>query len=167
CSSVSSFFFALSGVHLHLPSFPTRRSSDLSRAFSAACWLLKQAWAKKRSCDASSANRRSFSACASQRCPSARGSGLIDDLCLARSEEHTSELQSRVELVCRLLLEKKKRKQRRGSGQARPPAAHVDRGAGAASDPTAGDRRDQRPRRRGGACETARGRTRLPAAGGR
>src|SRR5207247_11474581 len=26
---------------------------------------------------------------------------------LARSEEHTSELQSRVELVCRLLLEKK------------------------------------------------------------
>src|SRR5438105_12586338 len=27
---------------------------------------------------------------------------------LERSEEHTSELQSRVELVCRLLLEKKK-----------------------------------------------------------
>src|SRR5438105_14358687 len=30
------------------------------------------------------------------------------DLDLARSEEHTSELQSRVDLVCRLLLEKKK-----------------------------------------------------------
>src|SRR5699024_12526030 len=29
---------------------------------------------------------------------------------LARSEEHTSELQSRFDLVCRLLLEKKKRK---------------------------------------------------------
>src|SRR5207247_10235469 len=29
-----------------------------------------------------------------------------------RSEEHTSELQSRVDLVCRLLLEKKKRKVR-------------------------------------------------------
>src|SRR5438105_12836644 len=28
---------------------------------------------------------------------------------LVRSEEHTSELQSRVDLVCRLLLEKKKR----------------------------------------------------------
>src|SRR5690606_40077872 len=28
-------------------------------------------------------------------------------LCLARSEEHTSELQSRENLVCRLLLEKK------------------------------------------------------------
>src|SRR5204862_736710 len=29
---------------------------------------------------------------------------------LSRSEEHTSELQSRRELVCRLLLEKKKKK---------------------------------------------------------
>src|SRR5438105_8132098 len=28
---------------------------------------------------------------------------------MARSEEHTSELQSRVDLVCRLLLEKKKK----------------------------------------------------------
>src|SRR5438105_8255323 len=28
-----------------------------------------------------------------------------------RSEEHTSELQSRVDLVCRLLLEKKKKRQ--------------------------------------------------------
>src|SRR5437660_490352 len=36
-----------------------------------------------------------------------------------RSEEHTSELQSRGHLVCRLLLEKKKRKPR----QAREPAA--------------------------------------------
>src|SRR2546429_8578029 len=32
-------------------------------------------------------------------------SGRIDDV--ARSEEHTSELQSRLHLVCRLLLEKK------------------------------------------------------------
>src|SRR5437868_12568915 len=30
---------------------------------------------------------------------------------IRRSEEHTSELQSRFDLVCRLLLEKKKRKQ--------------------------------------------------------
>src|SRR5690348_18041401 len=34
----------------------------------------------------------------------------IDDLVQARSEEHTSELQSPVHLVCRLLLEKKKTK---------------------------------------------------------
>src|SRR2546422_8610974 len=31
----------------------------------------------------------------------------------ARSEEHTSELQSRLHLVCRLLLEKKKKKNNR------------------------------------------------------
>src|SRR5205809_4078795 len=31
---------------------------------------------------------------------------------LARSEEHTSELQSRLHLVCRLLLEKKKKKKK-------------------------------------------------------
>src|SRR2546429_5639374 len=36
--------------------------------------------------------------------------GLADVLidCVERSEEHTSELQSRLHLVCRLLLEKKK-----------------------------------------------------------
>src|SRR3989442_8858834 len=32
------------------------------------------------------------------------------DSCTCRSEEHTSELQSRPHLVCRLLLEKKKKK---------------------------------------------------------
>src|SRR2546428_13976615 len=31
------------------------------------------------------------------------------ELCAGRSEEHTSELQSRSDLVCRLLLEKKKK----------------------------------------------------------
>src|SRR5436305_8329268 len=35
----------------------------------------------------------------------------------ARSEEHTSELQSRPHLVCRLLLEKKKRKTDAGQEQ--------------------------------------------------
>src|SRR3989449_4303469 len=35
-----------------------------------------------------------------------------------RSEEHTSELQSRLHLVCRLLLEKKKKKQRQDRLQA-------------------------------------------------
>src|SRR5690348_17892763 len=35
----------------------------------------------------------------------------IEDHPKARSEEHTSELQSPVHLVCRLLLEKKKKKQ--------------------------------------------------------
>src|SRR3989454_9316049 len=39
----------------------------------------------------------------------ARGRVVADD----RSEEHTSELQSPCNLVCRLLLEKKKNRQRR------------------------------------------------------
>src|SRR2546422_8470980 len=37
---------------------------------------------------------------------------------LERSEEHTSELQSRLHLVCRLLLEKKKNKQDEMQGEA-------------------------------------------------
>src|SRR2546422_7580821 len=40
-----------------------------------------------------------------------------------RSEEHTSELQSRLHLVCRLLLEKKKKK--RSSCQTRPTKRNV------------------------------------------
>src|SRR5207248_3661129 len=42
------------------------------------------------------------------RRPSSRGiSLLLSPRCLPRSEEHTSELQSPYDLVCRLLLEKK------------------------------------------------------------
>src|SRR5438874_3943566 len=44
------------------------------------------------------------SACAHRHCPTNQSTGT------ARSEEHTSELQSRRDLVCRLLLEKKKKK---------------------------------------------------------
>src|SRR2546422_6010189 len=36
---------------------------------------------------------------------------VIENYPQGRSEEHTSELQSRLHLVCRLLLEKKKKKQ--------------------------------------------------------
>src|SRR5437879_13749810 len=44
---------------------------------------------------------------------SARGlTVLIQSTCFLRSEEHTSELQSPMYLVCRLLLEKKKKKRR-------------------------------------------------------
>src|SRR5205809_5652616 len=39
----------------------------------------------------------------------------------ARSEEHTSELQSRLHLVCRLLLEKKKNPRTRARKPPRPP----------------------------------------------
>src|SRR2546422_4644369 len=35
---------------------------------------------------------------------------FFDEITASRSEEHTSELQSRLHLVCRLLLEKKKKR---------------------------------------------------------
>src|SRR2546430_6427855 len=40
-----------------------------------------------------------------------RSAGVADDDEVVRSEEHTSELQSQSNLVCRLLLEKKKTQQ--------------------------------------------------------
>src|SRR5437762_14374298 len=57
--------------------------------------------------------------CGRRRSGCAAGIGRDEDRCrrpgaaprgLARSEEHTSELQSPMYLVCRLLLEKKKKK---------------------------------------------------------
>src|SRR2546422_3796870 len=42
--------------------------------------------------------------------PNASEAGPIAGTFTLRSEEHTSELQSRLHLVCRLLLEKKKKK---------------------------------------------------------
>src|SRR2546422_5988290 len=44
----------------------------------------------------------------SSHCRGKRGRNLTWRFTTARSEEHTSELQSRLHLVCRLLLEKKK-----------------------------------------------------------
>src|SRR4029077_21297526 len=44
----------------------------------------------------------------------------MSSLCVARSEEHTSELQSHLHLVCRLLLEKKRHAQSHGRGRVHP-----------------------------------------------
>src|SRR5262245_64181229 len=52
------------------------------------------------------------------RSPDARGAAGAE-LRIARSEEHTSELQSLRHLVCRLLLEKKKKKNRQHSKKQR------------------------------------------------
>src|SRR5438105_13805839 len=46
--------------------------------------------------------------------------GRDDDRHVVRSEEHTSELQSRVDLVCRLLLEKKKKKRQDTTSRTTP-----------------------------------------------
>src|SRR5438105_5099150 len=52
-----------------------------------------------------------------------------DHRVVVRSEEHTSELQSRVDLVCRLLLEKKKNKQGKGAQQFRHSATALSHSA--------------------------------------
>src|SRR5690349_23058480 len=81
------FSFYGSGDHPALHSFPTRRSSDLPQSANHVRSLMIG--------------------------PAAASGGqaplelVLDDVRL-RSEEHTSELQSRRDLVCRLLLEKKK-----------------------------------------------------------
>src|SRR2546421_8155278 len=56
-----------------------------------------------------------------------RGSAVLGTSCSTsrRSEEHTSELQSRSDLVCRLLLEKKKNERSQRVGQHRPAPAET------------------------------------------
>src|SRR5205807_8555185 len=81
----------------HLHSFPTRRSSDLSTL--CACQSRASGFAISFHILLIT-SQPNFVACAPQastNCP-----------VFSRSEEHTSELQSPCNLVCRLLLEKKK-----------------------------------------------------------
>src|SRR5258707_9521321 len=59
------------------------------------------------------AHRRVLEPSTDRRTPSRVGVPRRDPDDLSRSEEHTSELQSRQYLVCRLLLEKKKNPVRR------------------------------------------------------
>src|SRR5205809_7842189 len=83
------FFFYCSGHHRDLHSFPTRRSSDLSCSPVTETRYLPL------------------------RENNTERTGVVEwmnDFTTSRSEEHTSELQSRLHLVCRLLLEKKKKK---------------------------------------------------------
>src|SRR5688572_31161167 len=84
-----------------LHSFPTRRSSDLGEVeFEGRRYLITRG-----SLDFADANRIQpfFDIEAETR---VRATGQT----YQRSEEHTSELQSQSNLVCRLLLEKKKEK---------------------------------------------------------
>src|SRR5438067_9509041 len=68
--------------------------------------LFRSTW--RRTCRSSSSSAGAGGGRASCcRCRTARPSASL--LLEERSEEHTSELQSRFDLVCRLLLEKKKK----------------------------------------------------------
>src|SRR5699024_12639134 len=82
--------FPSPAVHCDLHSFPTRRSSDLVYSSARASTLL-----------ATTVHSTLAAVCTIWR---VRGCSCV----MSRSEEHTSELQSRFDLVCRLLLEKKK-----------------------------------------------------------
>src|SRR5206468_11384728 len=103
-SSFPLFFFHPSRPPRDLPSFPTRRSSDLCP------------FAPLRRGD----RRRPRVGPVSEPARHPRRTRLVQVAIVAaivaafvvlnRSEEHTSELQSRSDLVCRLLLEKKKKK---------------------------------------------------------
>src|SRR5207247_3887666 len=100
------FFRSSSVYHRHLHSFPTRRSSDLSegrvRALPNLHTPIKSRWASTLT---SSTGRPRISATTAWP---ASWYAVASSCGRCRSEEHTSELQSRVDLVCRLLLEKKK-----------------------------------------------------------
>src|SRR5262249_62393306 len=105
-----SFFYSYADPR-DLPSFPTRRSSDLTR--SPACARPDQATSRVCSCAwLCSARRRPGRWPPTSRAGCFRGLDRprtqSSDRPEPRSEEHTSELQSLTNLVCRLLLEKKK-----------------------------------------------------------
>src|SRR5207302_11324126 len=110
--SIFVFFFHDPGPTLHLSSFPTRRSSDLSPFH----LLLSRAAPHESSklprflnfVEAASCRFIRLATCHPHSRPDAAGCRIYD----VRSEEHTSELQSRENLVCRLLLEKKKKDNR-------------------------------------------------------
>src|SRR5437016_14362454 len=89
-------YYSFNSYHHHrvLHSFPTRRSSDLDVP-------------RDRQPSSQARHRRG-------RRPVSAARGHLIGICgTARSEEHTSELQSLTNLVCRLLLEKKKKTERR------------------------------------------------------
>src|SRR5207249_6458185 len=93
-----------------LHSFPTRRSSDLAtftHAISNTKPTATNSSSRNGSTDPSNHFRNGITA--APMLLSASGYAAAK-FCVTRSEEHTSELQSRFDLVCRLLLEKKKKK---------------------------------------------------------
>src|SRR5206468_10711525 len=97
------FFFYSHRGHRALHSFPTRRSSDLVHVVR---WLVAQREARETANPNPDAGS---DAAAGLEHLHARGRRQRRNQ-RPRSEEHTSELQSRSDLVCRLLLEKKKKK---------------------------------------------------------
>src|SRR5206468_6824182 len=109
CSILSSLSLSSSADPLDLHSFPTRRSSDLLQDLRDLSRRVNSN--RLNGIDAEILTPQQIKALepAINISPSARYPILGASL-QRRSEEHTSELQSRSDLVCRLLLEKKKRR---------------------------------------------------------
>src|SRR5690606_41798291 len=104
--ALSSFFFSCYCAHRDLHSFPTRRSSDLILGGGSNMLLTKDLnclviHVALKGIEIVSQNENNVLVKAS--------AGENWHQFVLRSEEHTSELQSRENLVCRLLLEKKKK----------------------------------------------------------
>src|SRR5699024_11485484 len=98
--------------HLHFLSFPTRRSSDLSSivlsVVNASCSAsLRRSTSSRRDLSASAFSSASLTILSMSSSERLELDSMVIFCSLPRSEEHTSELQSRFDLVCRLLLEKK------------------------------------------------------------
>src|SRR5690625_6199301 len=99
-SSVYTLFLYASGDPRDLHSFPTRRSSDLATTGcggQSGASLMRPVTLTR------------FPSAGSSRTSSSQlfRTSQSSSTQVTRSEEHTSELQSRGHLVCRLLLEKK------------------------------------------------------------
>src|SRR5699024_11508625 len=92
------------------PSSPTRRSSDLTSSARAAAAPAAPRTNGEARCTTSGENSRRALYTLGLGAPTGNDeiSGTFTEVTRwTRSEEHTSELQSRFDLVCRLLLEKK------------------------------------------------------------
>src|SRR5206468_9885233 len=106
---LSSFRVSLALRTLH--SFPTRRSSDLLGAFAFKSAEIEINLLKAMPAVFGLTPKFVDDPMMAMIFPLrsvAIAAGTLTLLALYRSEEHTSELQSRSDLVCRLLLEKKK-----------------------------------------------------------
>src|SRR5205085_9806100 len=107
CAALSHSFLPLARRHpLRLHSFPTRRSSDLLAAASSARWRRLVRMVSECTRSACATLVPNLSVCTSMMTSEEMSSSAVRFA--RRSEEHTSELQSQSNLVCRLLLEKKK-----------------------------------------------------------
>src|SRR5690606_39625116 len=103
-----TLFFKQHDPHRNLHSFPTRRSSDLAIIET----LYKRQYIKKdkKKIIPTQVGIDLIGVIQNPTLTSVELTGQWEKKLRQRSEEHTSELQSRENLVCRLLLEKKKNK---------------------------------------------------------